>query len=160
MKKVIKLTESDLMRIVKRVIKEQGDQTSGARVSEPRTQSEYKLLDELPPNKKNTFLDWYSSNPKVAVRLFSGRFVPSKLDEKYIPMLVTELIKLEYMLPNTSDKRDLLKKNEILKNTRPSSSEMSLKAYLDDYIINQGKEKVFFDKVTEIFKKQMDAISV
>lgn len=159
MKKVIKLTESDLMRIVKRVIKEQGDQTSGARVSEPRTQSEYKL-DELPPNKKNTFLDWYRSNPKVAVDLFSGRFVPSKLDEKYIPMLVTELIKLAYMYPNTRNKTYLLKNNEILKNTRPSSSEMSLKAYLDDYIINQGKEKVFFDKVTEIFGKQMDTISV
>lgn len=75
-------------------------------------------------------------------------------------MLVTELIKLAYMYPNTRNKTYLLKNNEILKNTRPSSSEMSLKAYLDDYIINQGKEKVFFDKVTEIFGKQMDTISV
>lgn len=165
MKKVIKLTEADLARIVRRVIKEQSVQQSNPRAVQSTPQSSETGMSILGDNSRlNKFLDWYGSNLQTALTTFKNTYVPSSnpdrvKDESYLPPLVNELLKLGLKYPNAQKDFSILTGNTVLSTTPPEGGKLTLNQYLTDYIIKQNKGKLFFDKVGEIFRNQYNKVA-
>ena len=85
MKKVIRLTESDLTHIVKRVIKEEQDRTTAIEATrsfeQPKVEEKFDVLyDKLTPNQKNA-LQTVINNLRITPQ-DSAKIIHDKVEAK------------------------------------------------------------------------------